>query len=142
MVRVRDEPAIPPPAEGRAQPLLVFRRLEEAVALLLLAVERGVEAGEFQAGAVSQPIEQSRHDGRRLEATVEPLADVEVVLHLCAVIAALGVGAVVIADGREDRRARDSEPVGLEEAGVPIVVLSATLLVHASFLTLVDVVTE
>src|SRR5918997_1187639 len=39
MVRVRDEPAIPVPAERRTQPLLVLRRLEVAVNLLLFAVE-------------------------------------------------------------------------------------------------------
>jgi hypothetical protein len=73
---------------------------------------------------------------------VEALVDVEVVLHLGTVVAALGVGAVVVADGREDRRARDGEAVGLEEAGVPVVVLSPALLVHASLLTPVDVVAE
>ncbi|HLM22030.1 MAG TPA: hypothetical protein VK390_10960 [Propionibacteriaceae bacterium] len=39
MVGVRDEPAIPALDEGRAQPQLVFWRLEVAVDLLLLAVE-------------------------------------------------------------------------------------------------------
>ena len=48
----------------------------------------------------------------------------------------------MVSDGRKDRHSRDGEAVGLEEAGVPIVVLSPALLVHASLLTLIDVVAE
>ena len=73
---------------------------------------------------------------------MEALVDVEVVLHLGTVVASLGVRAVVVSDGRKDRHSRDGETVGLEEAGVPIVVLSPALLVHASLLTLIDVVAE
>ena len=48
----------------------------------------------------------------------------------------------MVADGRKDRHPDDGEPVGLKEAGVPVVVLSAALLVHASLLALVDVVAK
>jgi hypothetical protein len=75
----------------------------------LLGVERGVEAGELEVCTVPQSVEQSGHDGCRLAAVVEAFGDVEVVLHLSTVVAALGVGAVMVADGWEDWRARDGE---------------------------------
>ena len=57
----------------------MFWRLEVTVDLLLLGVERGVEAGELEVGAIPQPVKQSGQDGRRLETVMEALVDVEVV---------------------------------------------------------------
>src|SRR5687768_18450543 len=98
----------------------------------MLTVERGVETSELQVGAVPQSVDQSGHDGRRLEAVVEAFVYVEVVLQLGRIVTALCVGAVVVTDGREDRHASDGEAVRLEEAGIPVVVLSPALLIHAS----------
>jgi hypothetical protein len=108
----------------------------------IITVQRRVDADELDAASVAEPVEQPRPDRGPILAVPEPFADVEVVLHLRAVVASLGVGGVVIADGREHRDPGDHVAVGLEEAGVPVVVLSPALVVDLPLLALVDVVPE
>ena len=48
----------------------------------------------------------------------------------------------MVADGREHRDLGDHVAVGLEEAGVPVVVLSPALVVDLPLLALVDVVPQ
>ena len=109
----------------------------------LVAVVLGrVEADQLEVAAVLQPVEQARLDRRAVAVAVEALVEVEVVLQLLAVVAALGVGGVVVADRREDRHPGEGVAVGLEEAGVPVVVLAPALVVDPAVLALVDVVAE
>ena len=74
------------------------------------------------------------------DARQEPLVGVEVVADLLPVVAGLGVGAVVVADGRVHGDPREHVPVGLVEARVPVVVLAAALRTDHPALAAVDVV--
>ena len=137
-----DQPAHPARGERLLQPLLVLRSLEEAVHALVAVVLGRVDADELEVAAVGQPVEEPGLDRRTAALAVEPLPQVEVVLQLRAVVAALGVGGVVVADRREERHAGQGVAVGLEEARVPVVVLASALVVDPALLPLVDVVAQ
>ena len=73
--------------------------------------------------AVEQP--GTQRGGPALDLGTEPVVQEEVVGQLVAVVRALAVARVVVADGREERDAVEDVSIRLVKAGVPLVVLVA-----------------
>ena len=104
-----------------------MRRVVEVVLDVHAARDRRVDADELEVRADLEAVEEPGPDRRPARLDLRPEAQVEeqVVGELVAVVGALAVARVVVADGREERDAVDHVAVRLEEARVPLVVLVA-----------------
>ena len=108
-------------------PVLRIREQPAAPEEVLL---RRIEADELDVGRDAEAVEQARpHRGaaRGLFAG-QPRRQVEVVHHLAAVVAFLGLAGVVVADRRAHRHPVDRVAVGLKEREEPVVVFVAGIL--------------
>ena len=126
MVRERDPPARAVPAQRLLDPSAV-RGIVEVVLDVHAGRDRRVDADELHVRADLEAIEEAGAERRRsgLDLGAEAMIEEEVVDELVAIVRALAVAGVVVADGREERDAVEDVPIRLVEARVPLVVLVA-----------------
>jgi hypothetical protein len=103
------------------------RWIVEVVLDVHAARHRGVDADELQGGSHAEAVEEAGTERRGvgLDLGSEPVVQVEVVGELVAVVRALAVGGLVVADGWEEGHTVEDVPIGFVEARVPLIILVA-----------------